>query len=472
MLSDEHKRLAYDDNRRRNLLDSPIDTAREIWQTYFNRILESLNHMNYFPLLSSPAFGLCRRARRPGFRLRRAAHSGQALTQRRKEMEFLVHMMEISPEMVAAVFHKGFRFTALAMDHLVTLEADELPDWDICTRHRLEPWTRLVETVQKQPMGDWFLTVAAALEYMLNKPEHVHAAHCRRGRCTRRCRGARMRTTRNARPVPARKPVPTGWSSKALTARSDGMNSNLALIAKTQSLIAAGDIVGAESALVELADTEGDGALMVVLEQLPPKDILAVIREYDNSKESVINLLVTPEMFARAVVIEKQYKDLTRTHLRGMINSVIFRDDANPMEPSSMPSAIWKAAARPWPTISPKNGAASKPLPAPAPLTRSKTTAKCCPNPHCWHRPMCRPSWNLMRWPTRTGCKWLGCCATSALTCLPRPYWCCVPRPAPMIWVWTKRKKTEEDDGKVETGDTDRGKATPAAREDDEESAI
>ena len=30
----------------------------------------------------------------------------------------------------------------------------------------------------------------------------------------------------------------------------------------------------------------------------------------------------------------------------------------------------------------------------------------------------------------------------------------------------------EEDDGKVETGDTDRGKATPAAREDDEESAI
>jgi hypothetical protein len=30
----------------------------------------------------------------------------------------------------------------------------------------------------------------------------------------------------------------------------------------------------------------------------------------------------------------------------------------------------------------------------------------------------------------------------------------------------------EEDDGKFETGDTDRGKATPAARESDEESAI
>jgi hypothetical protein len=59
---------------------------------------------------------------------------------------------------------------------------------------------------------------------------------------------------------------------------------------KPRSLIAAGDIVGAESALAELADTEGDGALMVVLDQLPPKDMLAVIREYDTSKESVVNL--------------------------------------------------------------------------------------------------------------------------------------------------------------------------------------
>jgi len=29
-----------------------------------------------------------------------------------------------------------------------------------------------------------------------------------------------------------------------------------------------------------------------------------------------------------------------------------------------------------------------------------------------------------------------------------------------------------QDDGKVETGDTDRGRATPTARESDEESAI
>ena len=40
VLSDDAKRQAYDDNRRRNLLDSPIDTARDIWQNYFSRVLE------------------------------------------------------------------------------------------------------------------------------------------------------------------------------------------------------------------------------------------------------------------------------------------------------------------------------------------------------------------------------------------------------------------------------------------------
>lgn len=39
VLSDAAKRQAYDDNRRRNLLDSPIETAREIWQDYFKQLL-------------------------------------------------------------------------------------------------------------------------------------------------------------------------------------------------------------------------------------------------------------------------------------------------------------------------------------------------------------------------------------------------------------------------------------------------
>ncbi len=41
VLSDETKRLAYDDNRRRNLLDDPAQTAREIWQAYFEPLIQS-----------------------------------------------------------------------------------------------------------------------------------------------------------------------------------------------------------------------------------------------------------------------------------------------------------------------------------------------------------------------------------------------------------------------------------------------
>ena len=101
------------------------------------------------------------------------------LKQRRKEMEFLVHMMEISPEMVAVVFHKGFRFTSLAvMDDLLSRDADALPEWDsLAHAIDLAPWTEeIVHVLQKQPMGEWFMTVAAALEYMHSKPEFAQAS--------------------------------------------------------------------------------------------------------------------------------------------------------------------------------------------------------------------------------------------------------------------------------------------------------
>lgn len=38
-LSVEEKRAAYDENRRRNLLDNPRQTAREIWTNYIQGVL-------------------------------------------------------------------------------------------------------------------------------------------------------------------------------------------------------------------------------------------------------------------------------------------------------------------------------------------------------------------------------------------------------------------------------------------------
>ncbi|OIQ91142.1 hypothetical protein GALL_269390 [mine drainage metagenome] len=104
------------------------------------------------------------------------------------------------------------------------------------------------------------------------------------------------------------------------------------IVVQASSLIKAGDVVRAESLLTALVETEGDHALVEVLDEMPSKDLLAIIREYDSSKQSLLNLLITPEQFARVVVLDRLYKDVSNEHLRGMINSVIFREDADASE--------------------------------------------------------------------------------------------------------------------------------------------
>ncbi len=98
----------------------------------------------------------------------------QRLAQRRKELKFLLKMIELSPEMVAVVLHQGMKFKSpAAMQHLLTHESDELPEWDnISSTIELTPWAQeLVNTIIKEPMGEWFLTVAAGLEFLYNQPE-------------------------------------------------------------------------------------------------------------------------------------------------------------------------------------------------------------------------------------------------------------------------------------------------------------
>lgn len=97
----------------------------------------------------------------------------QRLTQRRKELAFLLQMMAVSPEMVAVVLHQGLTFKSPAMmEHLLSLAPEDFPDWDaLADAIQLAPWANdLVQAIRKEPMGDWFLTVAAALEYMHHKP--------------------------------------------------------------------------------------------------------------------------------------------------------------------------------------------------------------------------------------------------------------------------------------------------------------
>jgi hypothetical protein len=95
------------------------------------------------------------------------------LAEKRKELGFLLQMMELSPEMVAVVLHQAFRFTSpAAMDHLLAQDADDLPEWEALSDGiEIAPWARdLVKTILEEPMGPWFMTIASALEYMHHKP--------------------------------------------------------------------------------------------------------------------------------------------------------------------------------------------------------------------------------------------------------------------------------------------------------------
>jgi hypothetical protein len=247
--------------------------------------------------------------------------------------------------------------------------------------------------------------------------------------------------------------------------------SNLALITKTQTLIAAGDIAGAEGALVELADAEGDAALMVVLEQLPAKDVLAIIREYDNSKESVINLLVTPEQFARAVVIEKQYKDLTRAHLRGMVNSIIFRDAAEPLafltaigDLEGGSDALADYFSEKWSRVEAfaRGGSFDAMDDHGEMLSQDDLMDKAYEKPKLEQDEVADQDWMQLAWLLRYELPDLFIEMLMVLRA----------KASAFDAGFGEDEALEEDDGKVETGDTDRGKATPAKGDSDEESAI
>ncbi|MBP6008380.1 MAG: hypothetical protein KA740_11840 [Rhodoferax sp.] len=245
---------------------------------------------------------------------------------------------------------------------------------------------------------------------------------------------------------------------------------HLALIEKTQSLIAAGDIVGAETALVELADREGDGALMEVLAQLPPKDVLAVIREYDNSKSSIINLMLTPEQFARAVVIEKQYRDLTRSHLRGMMNSVIFRDGADPLEFLNAigdleggSEALADYFEEKWSRIEAfaRTGTFETAEDDGEMVSEDDLRANAYARARLDEDEVADSDWMQLAWLLRYQNPDLFIEMLLVLRAKARAF-----------ALGLDEEDLLEDDGKVETGDTDRGKATPAAIDPDEESAI
>lgn len=98
----------------------------------------------------------------------------QRLADKRGEIAFLVQMMELSPEMVAVIFHQGMAFKSPPlMDQLLGHGRDELPTWaSLSEAIELTPWAdALASQVLKASAGGWFLTLVAGLEYMASRPD-------------------------------------------------------------------------------------------------------------------------------------------------------------------------------------------------------------------------------------------------------------------------------------------------------------
>jgi hypothetical protein len=96
----------------------------------------------------------------------------QRLADKRKELGFLLQMIETSPEMVAVVLHRAFTFSKPAvLDRLVAQDADELPEWELVEGAlTVAPWAHsTVAHILREPMGPWFMVVAAGLEYLYQR---------------------------------------------------------------------------------------------------------------------------------------------------------------------------------------------------------------------------------------------------------------------------------------------------------------
>ena len=99
-------------------------------------------------------------------------------------------------------------------------------------------------------------------------------------------------------------------------------------IVKTVSgMVYEGDIDSAERALAVIADQEGDRALARIIEEMPPRDLVAILREHDASRMSIVGELISPAQFAAAVALERAYNEKNHDRLRGMVNAVVFADE-------------------------------------------------------------------------------------------------------------------------------------------------
>jgi hypothetical protein len=100
------------------------------------------------------------------------------------------------------------------------------------------------------------------------------------------------------------------------------------IVTTVSHLVYEGNIESAERALVTVADKEGDFALARVIEEMAPRDLIAILREHDASHGTIITELISPRQFMAAISLESGYRERGHESLKGMISAVVFADES------------------------------------------------------------------------------------------------------------------------------------------------
>ena len=110
-------------------------------------------------------------------------------------------------------------------------------------------------------------------------------------------------------------------------------------LAISQALATEG-VAYAETHLALIAEKHGDQELSVIVGKLPPADVLAIVRECDSGKPSILHGFITPEKFGEIIRLESQYgtdQSMATSYANGMISAIVFGEgtaqaDATPAD--------------------------------------------------------------------------------------------------------------------------------------------
>ncbi|MHB8252029.1 hypothetical protein [Acidithiobacillus sp.] len=109
-----------------------------------------------------------------------------------------------------------------------------------------------------------------------------------------------------------------------------------------------GEPVRAGKDIQSFADQHGDAAVSALIDELTNIDLSNVLRHYDLTSTSPIQMVISPERFAALVEMEHKYASGDYAELRGMLSGVLFAESSEPSDERAiecLEAIVWQPHA-------------------------------------------------------------------------------------------------------------------------------